>query len=83
MYRNDGGKFTSVTDQAGVTNYNYTLSVNPIDYDQDGDIDLHIASDYAEPDYLYTNDGNGTFVNRANEAFRHIVILQWELMLPM
>lgn len=72
LYRNDGGKFINVTDQAGVTNYNYTLSVNPVDYDQDGDIDLHIASDYAEPDYLYTNDGKGTFVNRANEAFRHI-----------
>lgn len=72
LYRNDNSKFTKITQTAGIENYNYTLSVNPIDYDEDGDIDLFVASDYAEPDYLYTNDGKGNFTNKANEAFRHI-----------
>lgn len=72
LYRNNGDKFQDVTKEAGITNYCYTLSVNPMDYDSDGDIDLMIAADYYEPDLLYQNNGDGTFTNVANESFRHI-----------
>ena len=72
LYRNDNGVFKDFTQISGVTNYCYTLSVNPIDFDSDGDVDLMVAADYEEPDLLLRNKGNGSFENVANEAFRHI-----------
>jgi len=72
LYRNDGGKFVDVTKSAGITNYCFSLSANPVDYNQDGLIDIYVTADYEEPDLLYQNNGDGTFTNVANTAFRHI-----------
>lgn len=72
LYRNENGVFKDFTKISGITNYCYTLSVNPVDFDKDGDIDLMVAADYEEPDLLLRNKGNGSFENVANEAFRHI-----------
>ena len=72
LYRNDGDKFKDVTKQAGMVNYCYSLSANPIDYNSDGLIDIYVAADYEEPDLMYKNNGDGTFTNMANAAFRHI-----------
>ncbi len=70
MYAN--GKYQDHTQQSRITNYSYTLSCSPIDYDGDGDIDLMLAVDYDEPDFLLKNNGIGGFTNAGNEAFRHI-----------
>ncbi len=72
LYRNENGVYKDFTQLGGVTNYCYTLSVNPVDFDADGDVDLMVAADYEEPDLLLRNKGNGSFENVANEAFRHI-----------
>ncbi len=72
LFRNDNGRFTNITQQAGITNYTYSLSATSIDIDQDGWIDLYIAADYDEPDILYRNNGNGTFSNIADKALKHI-----------
>lgn len=72
FYRNDNGRFTDISTAAGISNYCYSLSANPIDYNQDGNIDIYVAADFEEPDLLYHNNGNGTFTNVANTAFRHI-----------
>jgi hypothetical protein len=72
LYRNDGNKFSDVTEEAGVKNYSYTLSATVSDINNDGLPDIYVACDYEEPDYLYMNQGDGTFLNKANEAFRHI-----------
>ena len=37
------------------------------DYDNDGDDDLYITSGHL-PDIFYVNNGDGTFVDRTNEA---------------
>lgn len=72
LYRNDGGKFTDVTLQAGTQTFNFTLSATVSDLNNDGWPDLYVASDYEEPDYYFQNNGNGTFTNVIHKAMRHI-----------
>lgn len=72
LFRNDNGKFSDVTQAAGITNYNYTLSISAFDYNKDGLTDIYIACDYEEPDKLYKNNGNGTFTDVALDALKHI-----------
>ena len=44
LYRNDGkGRFTDVTDRAGVGNYRYGQGACAGDYDNDGDLDLYLV----------------------------------------
>ncbi len=72
LYRNNQGKgFTDVTVSSNILNFTYTLSSVAGDYDNDGDMDLFVTSDYEEPDMFYRNLGNGTFKEVAKESFRH------------
>ncbi|OGU09926.1 MAG: hypothetical protein A2W29_13775 [Gemmatimonadetes bacterium RBG_16_66_8] len=64
FYRNDGGRFTDVAPALGMHQPGRDAeygSVGPAvtDYDNDGDLDIFIAS-YG-PDVLWQNQGNGTF----------------------
>ena len=73
LFRNDHGRFTDVTAQAGVADAYNSMSAAWADYDHDGRLDLYVV-DYAsclegpdhpllgyQPDRLYHNDGNGHF----------------------
>jgi hypothetical protein len=76
LYRNDNGKFKDVSDEVGISrNVAYGLSVNASDFNNDGWIDLYVANDYAEPDFMYYNNGDGTFRNVINEELKHITQL--------
>ena len=60
LYRNDGGgKFTDVTDKAGVSPELYSFGVVAADYDNDGFEDLLVGG-YGKV-VLYRNKGDGTF----------------------
>ncbi len=60
LYRNDGnGKFTDVTDQAGLAGDGFSFAAIAADYDNDGYTDLLVLS-YGHVN-LYRNKGNGTF----------------------
>ncbi|HTT61885.1 MAG TPA: CRTAC1 family protein [Bryobacteraceae bacterium] len=60
LYRNDGnGKFTDVTDQAGVGADLFSTAVIAADYDNDGYVDL-LVTGYGHVT-LYRNKGDGTF----------------------
>lgn len=72
LYRNDGGKFTDVTKAAGVESTYYSLSATVSDLDNDGLPDLYVATDFDEPDFLYHNNGDGTFSNVAPTALKHM-----------
>ncbi len=73
LFRNNGdGTFTDVTEEAGMTSFNFTLSATAADINNDGFTDLYVTCDYEEPDRLYMNKGDGTFVNTINSAMRHI-----------
>lgn len=73
LYRNDDGKFVDISASAGISrNVAYGLSVNASDFNNDGWIDLYVANDYSEPDFLYYNNGDGTFKNVTDEKLKHI-----------
>jgi len=72
LYRNNGdGTFTDVTEESGVFNdhpdESKGLGVVWCDYDNDGDQDIYIAND-STPNFLYRNNGDGTFTDVALEA---------------
>jgi len=66
LYHNNGdGTFTDVTRQAGVYNpEGRAMGVTSCDIDNDGDWDIFVAND-AMLNYLYRNNGDGTFTNIA------------------
>jgi hypothetical protein len=68
LYRNDGGKFTNVTDEAGLRSFGLSLSVTVSDLNQDGWPDIYVSNDFSTPDYLYINNGDGTFKEQVKEA---------------
>ncbi|HWN40840.1 MAG TPA: CRTAC1 family protein [Thermoanaerobaculia bacterium] len=61
LYRNEGnGRFTNVTEEAGVGETGLCLGSVFGDYDDDGDADLYVVNDFGRKT-LYRNDGDGTF----------------------
>ena len=63
LYRNDGGHFTDVTASAGIYSPDiaFGLGVAVADVDNDGWPDIYMSNDFAERDYLYLNNRDGTF----------------------
>ena len=63
LFRNDKGFFKDVTAGSGIRNsrLNFNLGVSVADINNDGLPDIYISNDYLAPDYLYINNGNGTF----------------------
>lgn len=67
LYRNDGnGRFTDVTEKAGLNPDMYSVAVAAADYDNDGNQDL-LVTGYGKL-VLYHNDGNGHFVDATEKA---------------
>ena len=58
LYINNNGKFEEVGQQKGINgNFGYGLGLVTSDVDKDGQVDLFVANDYLERDYLYMNQG--------------------------
>lgn len=73
LFQNNGdGTFTDVSKKAGINNRAFSLSVNFIDANQDNLPDIYVANDYVEPDHLYINQGDGTFIDSWQQYFRHM-----------
>lgn len=84
LYRNDriaaegsgvktGNHFTEVSDQAGIHGggINFGLGVSVSDVNNDGWPDLFVTNDYEEQDFLYINNGDGTFRDATSKSFGH------------
>jgi hypothetical protein len=67
LWRNDGGRFTDASREAGIRLSGWTLDLGHADYDGDGDDDLYVACDFGT-DRLLANDGDGTFTDVTREA---------------
>lgn len=67
LYRNEGGgKFTDVTESAGVGDTGFGMACVAVDYDNDGDTDLFVTN-YGSV-VLYQNQGDGTFQDVTQQA---------------
>ncbi|MFM2134742.1 MAG: hypothetical protein RL021_142, partial [Bacteroidota bacterium] len=74
LFRNDNGHYTDISEAAGIRGsaIGFGLGIATGDINRDGWTDIYIANDYTEPDYLYINNGNGTFTDRMAEQLGHI-----------
>jgi len=63
LYRNDGGHFADVSVKAGIfgSEIGFGLGVAVADVNRDGRPDIYVSNDFFERDYLYLNNGDGTF----------------------
>ncbi|MDN5215189.1 VCBS repeat-containing protein [Fulvivirgaceae bacterium BMA12] len=66
--------FKDISSDAGIIGHElgYGLGVSAGDLNNDGWPDLYIANDYSEHDYLYINNGDGTFSEHLKHATGHI-----------
>ncbi len=72
LYRNNGdGSFTDVTEQAGMLRPGFGLGVIAADFNNDGLTDLYVSNDYFIPDFLYINQGDGTFKDQITAHTAH------------
>ncbi len=71
LYRNDNGKFTDVSEKAGLTSnvLGFGLGIAISDINNDGWLDMFVSNDYNEQDYLYINNQDGTF----SEDLEHFI----------
>tara|TARA_R100001143_G_scaffold63591_1_gene73053 strand:- start:82396 stop:85773 length:3378 start_codon:yes stop_codon:yes gene_type:complete len=74
LYRNEGDKFTDVTQEAGIYSsiIGFGLSASVSDINRDGCPDLYIANDFFERDYLYINNCDGTFSESLDTMVRSL-----------
>ncbi|MEO0469494.1 MAG: VCBS repeat-containing protein [Bacteroidota bacterium] len=71
LYENLGKGFRDISRVAGFTKSGFPNSVSAVDIDQDGWTDLFVSNDFNAPDFLYHNNGDGTFTDIMPQAMRH------------
>ncbi len=73
LYRNDGAKFTEVTKECGIHSsaIGYGLGLAFGDVNNDGWPDIYVGNDFHENDYLYINQGDGTFKDELPDQVKH------------
>ena len=71
LLRNNGNRtFTDVSATAGTVSLENMCGrgINWGDYDHDGDLDIYVANYRLDPNFLWRNNGDGTFINAAAET---------------
>ncbi len=73
LFKQTDGKFSDVTTKSGISGsaLSYGLGLGVSDVNNDGFPDFYISNDYTAPDYLYFNNGNGTFTNQLQTSIGH------------
>jgi hypothetical protein len=74
LFENQKSKFVDVTAKAGIHQYPLTfgLGMAIADINLDGWPDVYVTNDYNEPDYIYINQKNGTFLDATQQQLRHM-----------
>jgi hypothetical protein len=73
LFRNDGNRFVDVSEKAGIHGgvEGYGLGVVASDLNLDGCVDIFVANDFQENDFLYLNNCDGTFTESIGRAMGH------------
>jgi len=71
LFEKQGGKFVEVSQRAGILKEGYGLGIAVRDVNEDGWPDIYVANDYLSNDLLYINQGDGTFIDRLAQSFKH------------
>ncbi len=73
LLRNDDGLFVDVSAEAGIIGnpLGFGLSAVVSDINKDGWLDIYVSNDYIEDDYMYVNQGDGTFRESVRDYFTH------------
>jgi len=74
LYRNDNGKFKDISAEAGITSnvLTFGLGLAVSDINNDSWLDIYVSNDFNEPDYMFINNGNGTFTDKLTESMAQI-----------
>lgn len=74
LFRNDKGRFSDVSAETGITSnvLTFGLGLAISDLNTDGWPDIYVSNDFNEPDYLFMNNGNGTFTDKLSESMDQI-----------
>jgi len=74
LYQNKGdGTFSNVSIEAGILpEIGFGLNPQVSDLDNDGWLDIYVCNDFRIPDYVYLNNGDGTFREGRNELLKHM-----------
>ncbi|HEY4326868.1 MAG TPA: VCBS repeat-containing protein [Mucilaginibacter sp.] len=73
LYVNENGRFTDVTQKAGIYSsaLGYGLGIAIGDLNNDGWEDIYVGNDFHENDYYYVNNHDGTFTESGAKHFNH------------
>ncbi len=76
LLRNDDGIFTDVSEAAGIFGslIGFGLGVTIGDVNKDLLPDIYVSNDFYERDYLYINQGDGTFNEEIKDWVKHLSI---------
>ncbi|MDH7447930.1 VCBS repeat-containing protein [Aquimarina sp. 2201CG14-23] len=76
LLRNDNGVFTDVSETAGIFGslIGFGLGVTIGDVNKDLLPDIYVSNDFYERDYLYVNQGDGTFNEEIKDWVKHLSI---------
>ena len=74
LLRNDAGVFNDVSETAGIYGslIGFGLGATIGDVNNDNLPDIYVSNDFFERDYLYINQGNGTFSEELEKRIKHI-----------
>jgi len=80
LYRNDWNDglkhafYTDVSEQAGIKSnvLSFGLGLAVSDLNNDGWPDIYVSNDFNEADYLFMNNGNGTFTEKLKECMDEV-----------
>jgi len=77
LYRNDRTAsnglpvFSNVSKEAGITTEGWGLGIGITDFNEDGWLDVYCANDFQSNDWMWMNNGDGTFTNRITTSIKH------------
>ncbi len=74
LLRNDNGQFVDVSEEAGIYGslIGFGLGITVGDINGDAWPDMYVSNDFFERDYLYVNQGDGTFSEEIKEWMPHL-----------